>query len=182
MKGLYFLVGGIMGGAAGFFAAKKYYTGIMEEELAKQKEYYKKVDEDLKKREEHVEEKYDEALSAMREYAGVSDEEEEMVEEEYPGEKIVHGEPYVISPSELEEQRDHEVVYLTWYENDHILARNEVDFEERESDIITDIEGTIGPDALDRFGEFEADTVFVRDDRISVDYIIEREETAYDYD
>lgn len=74
------------------------------------------------------------------------------------------GEPYIISPEEFGEDHDYEQVSLTYY-NDRILA-NEND------DQITDIEGLVGLEALETFGEYEDDSVFVRNDRLKVEFEI----------
>lgn len=170
-NGLYFLAGLLVGGACAYVVTKRYFEQVLEEEDLKRKEYYEKMEDDFK-----------EATEAMKLYSGVSTDAEEVDRAEYEAPVEEVDGIRVISPEELEEGRQYEKVYLTWFEGDRILVRNEVDLEEEESDIIVDIKGTIGEDALDRFGEYENDTVFVRDERIGVDYIINREETAYDYE
>lgn len=72
--------------------------------------------------------------------------------------------PYVISPDEFGENDDYDTVSLTYY-TDGVLADD--DFEE-----IEDIEGTVGLDSLETFGEYEEDSVFVRNDENKTDYEI----------
>ena len=49
------------------------------------------------------------------------------------------------------------------YYKDHVLT-------DEDNNIIEDIDDVIGFDSLTRFGEFEDDTVYVRNDKYRVDY------------
>lgn len=71
--------------------------------------------------------------------------------------------PYVISPDEFDEN-GYETVSLTYYA-DGVLT-DEMD------NIIDDIDEVIGEESLEHFGEFEEDSVFVRDDDKEIDYEI----------
>lgn len=79
--------------------------------------------------------------------------------------------PYVIAPEDFDEYDDYEIVSLTYYD-DGILA-NEND------EIVEDVEELIGADSLNRFGEYEDDSVYVRDERIKTDYEILRDRRNY---
>lgn len=72
--------------------------------------------------------------------------------------------PYVISPEEFGELDDYQTVSLTYY-GDGVL-------EDDMFKIVTDIDDTIGKDSLKHFGEYEDDSVFVRNDALMVDYEI----------
>ena len=72
--------------------------------------------------------------------------------------------PYVISPDEFGELEDFETVSLTYYA-DGVLT-DDMDIP------INDVEGIVGIDSLTRFGEYEADSVFVRNERLKGDYEI----------
>lgn len=72
--------------------------------------------------------------------------------------------PYVIAPEEFGEMDDYETVSLTYY-SDGVLTD---DFDNE----IEDVEGMVGEDSLDHFGEYEDDSVFVRNDRYKTDYEI----------
>lgn len=99
---------------------------------------------------------------------GPLDDDEEFEEDESILEKMKKNEEksmevsYVISPSEFGEA-DYEEIELTYYA-DGVLA------EDRE--IIDDPEFVVGPNALDSFGEYEEDTVYVRNDARRCDYVI----------
>ena len=72
--------------------------------------------------------------------------------------------PYVISPDDFEDNDDYDVVSLIYY-SDKILA-------DEDDNVIEDVEGTVGEDSLKHFGEYEDDSVFVRDDAHKTDYEI----------
>lgn len=72
--------------------------------------------------------------------------------------------PYVIAPEEFGEYDGYEIVSLTYYA-DGILT-------DEEDDAIEDIESIVGADSLNHFGEYEDDSVFVRNDARKTDYEI----------
>lgn len=72
-------------------------------------------------------------------------------------------EPYVISPDEFGE-KDYTMVTLTYY-NDRVLA-------DRFDEVIDDPTELVGPEALESFGEYEDDAVYVRNDALKTDYEI----------
>ena len=74
------------------------------------------------------------------------------------------GGPYVISPDEFDDNDDYEVVSLVYY-SDGVLA-DEYD------NVIEDVEGMVGEDSLNHFGEYGDDSVFVRNDERKTDYEI----------
>lgn len=72
--------------------------------------------------------------------------------------------PYVISPEEFDENDDYDTVSLTYY-SDGVLA-------DEQGNIIEDVDSLVGKDSLNHFGEYEDDSVFVRNDRLMTDYEI----------
>lgn len=80
--------------------------------------------------------------------------------------------PYVISPLDFGELDDYHQVELTYY-LDGIL-------EDEDYHIVTDADELIGPDALTTFGEYEDDSVFVRNERLCTDFQILRDYRTYD--
>lgn len=72
-------------------------------------------------------------------------------------------EPYVIPPEDFDEE-GYQVESLTYW-NDGVLT-DELD------QVVFDIPGTVGEDSLSHFGEYEDDSVFVRNDRTRTDYEI----------
>ena len=74
------------------------------------------------------------------------------------------GAPHVIPPEEFDTKPDYETVSLTYYA-DNVLA-DEMD------DIVEDVDDRIGEDSLTHFGEYEDDSVFVRNDAMRIDFEI----------
>lgn len=72
--------------------------------------------------------------------------------------------PYVISPEEFGSLEDYETISLTYY-SDGVLA-DDLDYR------VDNVDELIGIEALSRFGEYEDDSVFVRNDEHKVDYEI----------
>ena len=74
--------------------------------------------------------------------------------------------PYIISPDEFGEYEEdgYENVSLTYYA-DKVLTDDH-------GDIVEDFDILIGLDALNHFGEYEEDSVFVRNDDMKIDYEI----------
>lgn len=84
-------------------------------------------------------------------------------------------EAYVITFEQFnDEHDDYDKGDLTYYEEDDTL----VDSQESPID---DVDGLIGPDALTRFGDGSnsPDIVYVRNDRISMDFEISRDSRSY---
>lgn len=73
-------------------------------------------------------------------------------------------EPYVISPDEFGELDNYETVSLYYYA-DGILA-------DEDDEIVEDVDYIIGKESLEHFGEYEDDSVFVRNDELGSDYEI----------
>lgn len=84
--------------------------------------------------------------------------------EQKEAEPSVTNKPYVISPSEFGELDDYESVSLTYYA-DQILT-------DEDDEIVEDVESVVGFDSLNHFGEYEDDSVFVRNDILKCDYEI----------
>lgn len=73
--------------------------------------------------------------------------------------------PYVISPEEVgNTDEDYDLISLNYYE-DGVLAD---DWDEP----IEDVERVVGKDSLNHFGEYEDDSVYVRNDRLKCEYEI----------
>ena len=81
-------------------------------------------------------------------------------------------EPYVIAPYDFGELDGYSQIELTYY-LDGIL-------EDDEYHIVTDADELIGPKALTTFGEYEEDSVFVRNDYLRTDFQILKDYRTYD--
>ena len=78
--------------------------------------------------------------------------------------------PYVITPEQYEDNVDYTKVSLTWY-NDEVL--------EDDWGNVLDPDDVIGSDALKTFGQYEKDSVFVRDDGEQIDYEVLLDTRSY---
>lgn len=87
------------------------------------------------------------------------------------GESTMETKPYVISPEEFGEIEDYERISLTYFA-DGILTDDGYE-------VIEDVDETVGEESLDHFGEFEADSVFVRNDLTRCDYEILQDNRTY---
>ena len=79
--------------------------------------------------------------------------------------------PYVISPEEFGEFEDYERISLSYYA-DQILA-------DEDDEKVEDVDNVVGLESLIHFGEFEDDSVFVRNDRLKCDYEILLDQRTY---
>lgn len=79
--------------------------------------------------------------------------------------------PYVISPEMFGENSEYETISLTYYA-DGVLT-------DEWDNVIDDVEDMIGANSLNTFGDYEPDSVFVRDDEIKTDYEILADERAF---
>ena len=96
--------------------------------------------------------------SGYTDYSGVSKKEE-------PDTKINNTDaPYVIAPEEFGEFEEYAQIGLTYY-SDGVLTDDN-------NDIIEDVDNVVGLESLSHFGEYEDDSVHVRNDRLKCDYEI----------
>ena len=161
-KVLYFVTfaaGAVIGFAAAYKIAEKKYEQIAQEEIESVKktfnDRYGKADEpcECKPTESTKEKISDDIIEEYKEIA-----------KSYGTPTTKKSGPYIITPDEFGEIGHYELVELTYY-SDGVLAYNDG----RE---IEDIEGLLGIDPSDHFGEYEDDSVFVRDDSLQTDYEI----------
>ena len=165
---LMFAAGVATGVAATWQYFKTKYEQIADEEIDSVKSVFARLEENARiEREEsietnnrnyHNEETKLELKQRVEQlnYAGYYDKTEEV--------KPVEGKrPYVIEPGEFDEN-GYETSTLFYYADGQL-----VDDDDR---LVEDIDGTVGYEALDHFGEFEDDSVFVRNDELEMDYEI----------
>ena len=97
--------------------------------------------------------------------------EDSNVFEEEMDENMINDKPYVISPDEFGELDDYDTISLTYYADQVLTDEND--------EPVEDIEGTVGFESLNTFGEYEDDSVFVRNDRLKCDYEILLDQRKY---
>lgn len=168
-----FAAGAVIGSFVTWKAMDQKYRQMADEEIESMREYFsnksKKIEhvelEDTDE-EEDESEKYEVTEKDIRDYEGV------LEKVNYSGYTTVSAKevkkdmtgPYVITPEEFGELKEYETVELTYYA-DFVLADNR-------DNPIEDVDDVIGLDSLDHFGEYEDDSVFVRDDERKIDYQI----------
>lgn len=91
--------------------------------------------------------------------------------EEGRAERMTESKPYVIRPDEFDELDDYDVESLTYWSDGVLTDDND--------DVIENVDEIVGIDSLTHFGEFEDDSVFVRNDRLKCDYEILIDYRAY---
>lgn len=159
-----FAVGAAVGSAVTWKFVKTKYEMIADEEIKSVKEVYLKKERRLaeKAKEQRVKDKPD-----LSEYS------KKLKEEGYIDERNendMSDDPYVIPPDEFGNS-EYDAVSLTYY-SDGVLTD---DWDK----IIENIDDIVGADSLYHFGEYEDDSVFVRNDRLKTDYEILLDERKY---
>lgn len=79
--------------------------------------------------------------------------------------------PHIITPEEFGEKEDYDTISLTLY-SDGVVADDA-------DKPIDDIDDVIGKGSLDHFGEYEDDSIFVRNDKLKCDYEVLIDEREY---
>ena len=162
-KVLIFAAGAAIGSAVTWKYVQNKYQRYMREEINKIKEYYagekckgEAVEEPCENKNGIDTYKHIIADNGYTNYNSVSREEKEEV--------INVEKPYVIAPDEFGELDGYNEIELHYY-TDGILADDD-------DNIIEDVEAIVGKDSLLHFGEYEDDSVFVRNDTLECDYAI----------
>ncbi len=173
-----FVIGAAAGSLVTWHIAKKKYERIAQEEIDSVKVIFKSHKEDrgqhrLTHPVDHDEEIVDgkgvlDYLEKVKEsgYAGYPDREKEAVDDMDKVER-----PYVIRPEEFGEYDDYEKISLTYYA-DGVLADDG-------DEPVEDVDEIVGIESLEHFGEYEDDSVFVRNDRLRCDYEILLDHSSY---
>jgi len=176
-----FVVGAGIGSATTWFFVKKKYEQIAQEEIDSVKEVFSRREPGKVKPDTEFDEEPDQAdvteyVAKIQEqgytnYSGISKENKNTAKEEKKEEPENMDSPYVISPDEFGDYEDYERISLTYYA-DQILADDD-------DELVDDIDDVVGFDSLTHFGDYEDDSVFVRNDRLKCDYEILMDRRAY---
>lgn len=186
-KSIIGVVSFIFGAAVGSFITqelvKKKYERIAQEEIESVKELYKvkentngirqgiidgtnNPNKELKEKIQHISDKI------MRDYKRVlKDQKYSNDTENDNSERSNSVEPYVISPEEFGEVENYDKVSFTYYA-DGVLA-DEYD------EVVENVDEIVGEESLTHFGEYEDDSVFVRNDKLKCDYEILLDQRNY---
>lgn len=185
-KSIFFL-SFIMGVAAGsigtWYCVKKKYEELAQEEIDSVKEVFSKREKELKGEEvtkniaENMRAEEPAKAMSIKEYASFLQKQgytnySDMNGDEDEDDALTKSvKPYVIPPEQFGEIEEYEQIELTYYA-DQILA-------DENDEIVEDVEETIGFESLSHFGEYEDDSVFVRNDERRCDYQILLDQRLY---
>lgn len=174
-----FAMGAAVGSVASWYLLKTKYERLAAEEIESVKEAFGRrldeiegigdADEQLKSTEPFEfskEEKINYAGIVATHYGVTTDEGKggpENIEVGTP--------PYTISPDEFGVLDDYDTISLTYYADG--VVTDEVD------EPIDDVDEKIGLENLKKFGEYEPDVIFVRNDMRHTDYEILKDETNF---
>lgn len=172
-KGSIFVLAFSLGAAAGAVVSwkllKTKYEQIAQEEIDSVKEVFSERFREMEEKEECEESEENNISHSINnkpdpfEYASLIQKEGYANNKE--GDDNMEEKPYVISPDEFD-TNDYDTESLTYY-SDGVLTDdwdNVIDND--------DIDDLIGLDSLNHFGEYEDDSVFVRNDSLKTDYEI----------
>ena len=196
-----FAAGAAIGSVATWMLVKNKYEQIAQEEIEEVREVYMNA---IRKTEE-VDDEHEESAtvneapkvaelksykdvvkdSGYINYGNITEAElEEMVKEKTKEiveecndilkktEDKVNNKPYVIHPDDFGD--DYNTITLVYYKDDVVTTYDT-------GEVLTDkeVEDLIGEESLSHFGEYEEDSVFVRNDARKIDYEILRSEETY---
>ncbi len=173
-----FVAGAAIGSVVTWQLVKKKYADLAQEEIDSVKEAFSKQKASPIKKEPINEDKQELAEKAVNKpnlenyvKTSLTDFKNTLKENGYSSENKSVDKPYVISPDEFGELYDYETISLTYY-SDGVLADDQ-------DEIVDDIDEIVGVESLDHFGEYEDDSVFVRNDQKKCDYEILYDSRSY---
>ena len=159
-------IGAAVGSIVTWQLLKAKYEQLAQEEIAEMREFY--INKSKKFEPKKFEPRTFESSEPMTSVESIIKEEGYSYsdEQEKGGEKAVYNDdkPYVIPPEEFGSKDEYETISLTYY-SDGVLT-DDMD------DPISDVDDVVGIESLEHFGEYEDDSVFVRNDILRCDYEI----------
>ena len=175
-----FSLGFIIGATVAWYLLKDKYETLAQEEIDSVKEVFARREQEMK--DETVKRNVAEGIKDsdrtkpdLKEYA------EQLKKNGYTsysdlsaddgGVSDKQTKPYVIPPEQCGDNEEHEQISLTYYA-DGVLA-------DENDEVIEDVEDAVGIDSLNHFGEYEDDSVFVRNDARKCDYEILLDQRTY---
>lgn len=177
-----FVLGAAMGSVVTWQYVKKKYEQIAQVEIDSVKEIFSRkeshADVEITTTEPQMakvskpEEKPDiTEYAAMIEREGYTNYSNVVTERGKEEQETMEIKPYIISPEEFGEFEDYERISLSYYA-DQVLA-------DEDDERVEDADNVVGLDSLTHFGEYEDDSVFVRNDRLKCDYEILLDQRTY---
>lgn len=174
-KLIIFTAGAVIGSAVTWKLVKDKYERIANEEIKSVKERYSKKTAKDSDTDELDDVSLADTIKEVEEYLNKIDESGYSTENNKKGgaKSMKNDRPYIIAPEEFDDQPDYDAVSLTYYEDGVVTDM----WDEKIDD--DEVEDLIGRDALTHFGEYEEDSVFIRNDNLKTDYEILRDYRRY---
>ena len=185
---LCFVAGAAIGSVVTWKLIEKKYKDLADEEIESVIETFKNrkpriTKDEVKETVEKVINKYKEPKEIVEDIVTTerySIENEEEIDEDDESNYTVNIDndievvtPYVITPEQFGEYNEYGTKTLTYYA-DNVLT-DEIDNPITSDEMVI----MIGPDALDHFGEYEDDSVYIRDEMNEMDYEILKSEKKF---
>lgn len=169
MKGLFIFAAGVVAGAvAGAYLVKDKVMADAREEINEVREYYKSKKENVKEEEPVVEEK-ENVEETVNEYEEIVQNSgyvnyNKMSEQPKVEKASSVDMPYIIDPEEFGEEEGYDTMTLTYFADGVLI--DDVD------EVINEPDPVVGLDNLKIFDEFEAGSIYVRNDVWKTDFEI----------
>lgn len=187
---LMFTAGAITGSVSTWYFIKSKYQQLAQEEIDSVKEVFSdrhqdidanSVSETSSQNEETVTESSTVSNQSVSEKPAITDYVRTLQEHNYAAYSESREEndtmtddqktPYIIPPNEFGENEEFDTISLTYYLDGILTDENE--------EVIENVDDLIGADSLNHFGEFEDDSVFVRNEKNKCDYEILLDQREY---
>lgn len=175
-----FIIGAASGATVAWYLLKDKYETLAQEEIDSVKEVFARREQEMK--DETVKRNVAEGIKDsdrtkpdLKEYAeqlkknGYTRYSDLSADDEGVSDKQTK--PYVIPPEQFGDDENYDQISLTYYA-DGVLA-------DENDEVIDDVEETVGIESLNHFGEYEDDSVFVRNDTRKCDYEILLDQRIY---
>lgn len=175
-----FIIGVASGATVAWYLLKDKYETLAQEEIDSVKEVFARREQEMK--DETVKRSVAEGIKDsdrtkpdLKEYAeqlkknGYTRYSDLSADDEGVSDKQTK--PYAIPPEQFGDDESYDQISLTYYA-DGVLA-------DENDEVIDDVEETVGIESLNHFGEYEDDSVFVRNDTRKCDYEILLDQRTY---
>lgn len=173
-KFLWFIAGAAVGAVVSGYFLKAKYKAYADEEIEAVRDFYR---EEKESEQTYVEiasiyngSSMSENVELYKKYAELEDDNMDKPGPMLSTQRIDR--PYVISPDEYGEFDDYMQISLTLTADNKLL--------DDQNNLVDDVDDIVGFDSLMRFGEYEDDSVHVRNDALRCDYEILKSEETYD--
>lgn len=162
-----FIFGAAVGAGVAWKIVTTKYESIMQEEIDSVKEAFARKYE---KEAEVIEDDPAIVKEELEEIASIYKTESTNIKKE-GGSESMNNKIKIVDPDEFGEDEDYDVISLTCFE-DGVVTDDQLD-------IIEDVDDLLGCNPLEHFGEYEDDSVFVKNDKLRCYYEVLRDYREY---